>query len=144
MKRPTPRYEVTSVIVCDDVRQEVSGKEILIGVYNNVAISSVFPIGFHQLFFRVTVDIHFKNPKSYTISVEQESTGRTLANVTGTIGEKPDDESSYLFGITLQGFVAEKPMVLLVRLGIDREPETVGKFAIRQPISDSERERLVT
>jgi len=145
MKRPAlekRRHKVVSVIVCDDIRRETSGKEILIGVYNNVAISGIFPIVFPQLFFRVAAEVVDPHPKTFTFQIEQESTGATVMNVTGNIPAKEDDDTSYLFGVSLQGFVANQPMTLLIRLGIDGDPDTVGKFVIRHPISDGERQRI--
>jgi len=145
MERPAlekRRHKVVSVIVCDDIRREMSGKEILIGVYNNVAISGIFPIVFPQLFFRITAELLDPNSKTFTFQIEQESTGTAVMNVTGNVPVKEDDDTSYLFGASLQGFVANQPMTLLIRLGIDGDPDTVGKFLIRHPISDGERQRL--
>src|SRR5690242_20107827 len=39
-----PRFSVGSVIICDDVRKEVSNKEILIGVYGGGILVPSFPV----------------------------------------------------------------------------------------------------
>jgi hypothetical protein len=36
--------DITAVIVCDSVRREVSGKELLIGVYSGNVVSPSFPV----------------------------------------------------------------------------------------------------
>jgi hypothetical protein len=43
MSDAKPRLEVKAVIVCDDVRVEANGKEILIGVYHDVFVDR-FPV----------------------------------------------------------------------------------------------------
>src|SRR4051794_10219322 len=50
-------FKIRSVILCDDVRQEVSGKEILIGVYNDVLIFGKMPSALTRLVCRVSLDL---------------------------------------------------------------------------------------
>ena len=41
-KNGMPRIDVQSAIICDDVRKEANGKDILIGVYSGIIVTS-FP-----------------------------------------------------------------------------------------------------
>ncbi|HTO66036.1 MAG TPA: hypothetical protein VMM15_32840 [Bradyrhizobium sp.] len=48
--------DITAVIVCDSVRREVSGKELLVGVYTGNIVSPSFPVVI-ELAFWFEVDI---------------------------------------------------------------------------------------
>jgi hypothetical protein len=135
-----PIYQVQSVIVCDDVRQETSGKEILIGVYNSLAYVKSFPALFPRICFRLAVNVDPPGVYSFTIIIE-EGTGRSFIQVAHSV-EVTQVEAPALIGVVLQQFVADKPMVLLVRFGLDREPEIVAKFKVRLPVSDEESNRI--
>jgi hypothetical protein len=141
-KRTTkPTYKVESVIICDDARQEVTGKEILIGVYNSVAYVAAFPAGFSQLFFRIAVRLDRPGNHTFAIAIEEEGTGRSVYQ-TSHGAQVQDIESPSLLGFQLRGFIAEKPTTLLVKFGLDSEPETIATFKIRHPINEEERSRL--
>jgi hypothetical protein len=44
-------FEVVNALVCEDVRREVNGKEILIGVYGNSILVPSFPIDLNLMFW---------------------------------------------------------------------------------------------
>jgi hypothetical protein len=145
MKKPAskPAYKIESVIVCDDARREVTGKEILIGVYNSVAFVNAFPAGFAQLFFRIAVRIHELGKNDFTIALEEEGgAGRTFFEMSQSV-QIPDMETPALLGFALQNFVADKPMTLLLKFRLGRgQPETIATFKIRHPLNEEERQRL--
>ena len=44
MNTNTRRFTAVAALVCDDVRREISGKEILIGVYAHNVYVSLIPV----------------------------------------------------------------------------------------------------
>jgi len=49
--------KITSIIVCDDVRKEITGKDILIGVYSGTINVSAYPVTFPiALWFEIEPD----------------------------------------------------------------------------------------
>jgi len=67
------RIHIRSVILCDDVRQEVTGKEILIGVYNDSMIFPSLPGSLKQLILRISCDLLDKDLKTAVISLRDPS-----------------------------------------------------------------------
>lgn len=44
-------FEIVNALVCEDVRREVNGKEILIGVYGNAIVVPSFPVDLNLMFW---------------------------------------------------------------------------------------------
>jgi hypothetical protein len=100
-----------AVIVCDDVRREVTGKDILIGVYSGDIILSIFPMWF---------------PASLWIEIETLEVGKHEINFRMSLTDKPPipfkaevdvirPGSLALFAPGLQ-FNAEKECELLIEV----------------------------
>jgi hypothetical protein len=134
-------YDVLSVIVCDDVRREVNGKEILVGVYNGSAIFSQFPAAFPHLFFRIAVDFRgAQQVKQFFLQVHDDA-GKLLLSINQDI-HYIEADSPTLFLVGTGPIIFPSPTVLRISFGADKEPEVVGRFAVRHPETDEERGRL--
>jgi hypothetical protein len=66
-------YKITSLIICDDIRREASGKEILIGVYSKDIIVKDIPTRLPQLSFRISVALEHANFKKMRFSLSSPS-----------------------------------------------------------------------
>jgi hypothetical protein len=128
-----------SVLVCDDIRIEVTGKEILIGVYSGAIVSPQFPFGLRSLAFRIAVErtqackivkFSFLNPDGTTL--------------TGTQGVAPplqpgEEEAKFIFELPT-------PMLAVagtykIMFSMDGPLEEVGHVNVRAPNTQEEMER---
>lgn len=130
-------YQVKSIIVCDDVRREDNGKEILIGVYTDTIVTvKEPPIVLPKLCIRIqlsTKKSEFKNVSCKIISPSRKEifSGNSPMKI-----ENPDDPTI----VTLAFSPAPLPMagVYSIRFGMDVEPRKIGQFEVRvkEPSSD--------
>lgn len=134
------KYEVDSVIICDEIRTEVTGKQILIGVYAGVMLFSHLPIQIPKLVFRI---------QARTEAVISEFTFviRTPNNdIAGTVTDviPPYDPSEPIILNIAVGGIAVGAGVYAIELGLDDEPTKVQEFLVRQPKNDEEKQRLAS
>src|SRR5665213_798264 len=111
-------YSVQYFMVCDDVRVERSGKEIIIGVYNDTLISSVFPFMMPQICFRVSVR-HTKLLDTFSVALKRPD-GENLFSHTGKITHQNILEQTVL-NIQLGGFQFPVPGRYTFWLGLDQQ-----------------------
>src|SRR5262249_52639797 len=131
------KYKVCSVIVCEDVRQEVSGKEILIGVYNDSIILSTFPGLLPQLVIRVVVKILDQMATKFTLSIKDPHQN-ILKTWAGTFAHGLDYKSPVVLGFRVLAISFIGQGNYSVHLGIDDEPvELIHEFQVRQPIDEN-------
>lgn len=71
-------YKIRSVIVCDDVRREISKKEILIGVYTDAIVVQQVPAVLPLLHFRVNLSVTKDAADKFSFYVEKPSGARLL------------------------------------------------------------------
>nr|WP_298686368.1 hypothetical protein [uncultured Dongia sp.] len=128
------KYRIGSVILCDDARVEIMGKETLIGVYNGVLVVQTVPHAMQKLCFRLPISIPGKiNGKAIfqIIGPEQQK----LVEVTGDVALDPSDPGYELpFGLAVGNFVLPSFGQYDVRFVIgDGKPRSVTKFLVRMP-----------
>jgi hypothetical protein len=137
-------YDVVSALVCDDIREERSGKEILIGVYNSAIIFNQFPARWPRLTFRVGLKLRradFKRVRAKII----DKHGKQLFSMDQPVEPPPpalinsDDEAIIAF--TVNNLTFPEPSRYTVSLAFDSEPEPVFHFQVRGPASDEEARR---
>ena len=134
-------YKVKSIIICDDVRTENSGKEILIGVYNDVIVFPRLPAGIIKLFIRVALDVIPLQSFTFNILIVDPD-GKTIGEHERK-AEAPDVDTPVLIGLVLAGLRFEKEGIYKIRLRIDGSKlEEIGSFAVRTPRNEQEKEVL--
>ncbi len=104
MNTNTHRFTAVAALVCDDVRREISGKEILIGVYAHNVYVSLIPV---NLIVTLYMRALFAQRESYNINfrVLGPSGIQVTPEVSLTFPPPPDFESAFpivLGGISFQ------------------------------------------
>lgn len=75
MSKVQPHFRVRNVIVCDDIRMESNGKQLLIGVYTIDILVASFPARMRL---------------SFWIDVDQSEPGNIPFEIRGLFSDKPD------------------------------------------------------
>jgi hypothetical protein len=137
------KIKLRSVVFCEDVRQEASGKEILIGVYSDSMLFSQFPTMMRQLVVRIVADLLDKSVNQATIYLKDEH--QTVLNTTTLDLSSQKANEHTLFGAFIQGLTLYAPGIYSVYLSLDSDPPfKISDFSARTPQSDEERRRLQT
>jgi hypothetical protein len=129
------------VLICDDVRQEVSGKEIIIGLYNDSVLFNSFPITMSQFIIRISLDILDKGAKSATMALI-DTKGNQLNKISGGIDHNLLSDHLIL-GYTLQALTFNLDGTHEIHFGLDDDPLVkISDFDVRLPKDDKERARI--
>ena len=134
-------FTLSAFIVCDDIRSEATGKDMLIGVYADAIILPRFPARLPKLCFRVTVtDITVEKPKAFTFYVH-DTEGKARLQFEQVLPDNfPTAHSTFTFVANSPAF--DKPTELVASFGIDCVPTPIGRIAIREAATDDERARI--
>jgi hypothetical protein len=136
-------YKILSVMVCDDIRFETNGKEIIIGVYNNTIIVPSLPTVFPLLAFRVAAKLTKTKMGNVTFYLKDPSGKEITAHtIPGRTVETTDDPA--LFSLQIGPVVFPLAGVYSFWFGIDRKPEKTFTFRVRLPTDATESARLET
>jgi hypothetical protein len=135
-------HKIVSVIICDDIRKEASGKQTLVGVYNKDIIIPNIPSTLSQLFFRVGIELErtdFKRIHFVVTSPSRKKVGDQSGEIT------IQDGTNHL---TL-GLKAEQPTFVetgtyTIRLGLDASARKIGEFIARLPETDMEQAKIIS
>lgn len=142
MAKADTSYRFNYFLICDDIRREDNGKEILIGVYNDEILVQSLPILLASLHFRLSLYPKNLSLREFGLSVTTP-TGANIVKAEGQlIGEHNRNVQSIIN-------VAAKPLMLpelgaysvRFRLGKGKEMD-VGRFVVRHPTSDAESARI--
>jgi hypothetical protein len=126
------RYKLAYVLMCDDVRQEINGKEILIGVYNDVMLLNSFPAIFAKLIFRVVIRKTKEKSTLNTFTMRLTSPdSKTLVDYSSSVEQVKQSETLVIFNIALQGVAIAAPGRYTLFFGIDEKPREVWSFEAR-------------
>jgi hypothetical protein len=135
------RYKVRSVIICDDARQEVSGKEIFIGVYNYSLLFARFPAAIPQLVLRVVITVHDKAAKTFSCQVKDPN-GTILGHFGGDLTHANFDEPIG-FGFLMVPVTFYAPGRYTIEFALDSDPpDVISDFEVRLPKDENERKRV--
>lgn len=129
-----PKYRVGTVIVCDDVRSESSGKETLVGVYNGVLVVPSLPTSLPKLCFRLPIIADGPLTAKVTFRVVSPS-GAKMIEIFGEANVKPSDpghEVPFGFAVGNISFPESGEYEIYFALG-DAKPKRVAIFIVRQP-----------
>jgi hypothetical protein len=135
------KYEIDSIIICDDIRVEVSGKQILIGVYADVLLFPQLPTQISKLVFRIQVSPIEANLSNLKFIIRSPSND-VVANVDGVL-PKYNVAEPVLITMGVVG-LAVGPGTYTVELGLDQEPETIHHFLVSLPRNEEEKQRVDT
>ena len=135
------KYKLRSVIICDDVRQEVSGKEILIGVYSYSMLFPSFPSIVPKLVIRIFMDLLDRTAKNFELNWKDPN-GTPIANFKTQLPQAIPNEP-LLLGFLIGPLTFNIEGVYPVELSLENEPaETIYDMEIRLPKDDLERSRV--
>jgi hypothetical protein len=132
------KYEIDSVIICDDFRTEVTGKQILIGVYTDVLVFTTLPTQIMRLTVRIQARSSEKLAK-LKFQLKNPDNGIN-ATVEGDLPEY-DPTEPFLLNMTLAGLILAAG-TYTVELGLDCDPEKIHEFVVRLPKNDEEKQRV--
>jgi hypothetical protein len=132
-------FEVRNVILCDDGRREISGKEILVGVYNDVLIVGGFPALVERLFVRVVIRADPEFVGDFGFGVWDDK-GNAIAELAGGLSAVPD--RNRVFGFTLRALSFQSEGTYKVRFRLGDTQKDVLDFDVRVPADATETERL--
>jgi hypothetical protein len=120
---------------------EVSGKEILIGVYNYVMIFAQFPGALGQLIIRISIDLLDITAKQFSVYL-RDPKGTNLHHFTAPFNQLNPKEPIVL-GFAMQGLTIYSAGIYTIFLGVDdEEPEKISDFEARNPQDEVERKRI--
>ena len=124
---PDIPLEVDFCIICDDIRQEVSGKFLLIGVYtNDITVSAGHP----ALNVAAAINLKAKAAGSYSFRVRGRFEGATIAEIEA---RSVYAEPSTTFGsleMQLLGLRRSGMLSIEVKLAPDRDWEEVRALPV--------------
>jgi hypothetical protein len=135
------RYKLRSVIICDDVRQEISGKEILIGVYNYSVLFHQFPAGMPQLVMKIAIKLIDKEAKSFLLHL-RDPNGTVIGQIGGDLTNLNYDEPVSI-GAIIVPLTFYAPGLYTIDFALDGDPlEIIYDFEVRLPKDENERKRI--
>jgi hypothetical protein len=129
-------YKVEHVIVCDDVRREDNGKELLIGVYNHaIIVAEDPPYTLMKLCFRILVDLRSTGKKKMVFVINTPS-GRDFLSAEGTVEAERAEKTSLILPI----FPARLPElgIYTIKFALDGKPRKIGEFEVRRKAPEGE------
>jgi hypothetical protein len=127
------------VLICDDIRLEVTGKQILIGTYNEIIVAPSFPAPI-MLAFRVAVRMHrigFNTCEFRLLSPN----GTTLFANGGEIHAQTIDEH-VSFAFQNAAIIFPDAGEYSIEFGLDGDVKKVGRLRLRLPENDEERRKF--
>ncbi|MER9300464.1 hypothetical protein NKI38_28895 [Mesorhizobium sp. M0621] len=135
------KFTLKSVIICEDARKEDNGKEMLIGVYNDVVVVGSFPAIIDRLFVRLSIDCDPDYEGDYSFSLTGPRKQEIL-KIAEKVGKQPDDEPGRVFGFGMRGFPAQDEGYYDIHFALGKVPKKIGSFVVRMPKIESEVARL--
>lgn len=104
-----------TVIFCDSIRQEITGKVTLVGVVSQEVIAEIVP---QQMITSVYIDIAPALPAGQDLQVEIHMNGKQIARMDAhTMEAETDRSSTILFEALLLPIAASAELSVHLRLG---------------------------
>jgi uncharacterized protein DUF6941 len=132
-------FELRSFLVCDDVRREITGKEILIGVYADAMVFPAFPATIRQIVFRVSGVVSTKEATEIAFRIEDEN-GNPKGEAAGTMPAAAAPRH-VTFAFAFENVTFDKPDTLVAHFRIGKEMGKVGAIVAKSPQNEEERRR---
>ena len=134
------KYTLKHVLVCDDLRQEITGKSIVIGLYNDVIVMKTFPSALAKLVIRIATVVRDTNARNYYISVDAKS-GQKVASFNGVMNYVNTGEQS-IFAISFTNVLFPQADTYDISFEIDGPMKVIHDFVVRGPQDKEEESRL--
>jgi hypothetical protein len=142
----TKKFEARSIIICDDVRAEAGGKQMIFGLYDEEILVQSFPVVLPKLCFRISTRVYGSDPKTISFKIHGKD-GQEIVNFSGP--HAPDPQQSIIGGyrrygslFAVQPCVFTAPGTFTISMGMDGPPRKVGEFYVVLPRNAEERSRL--
>ena len=132
-------FEFRAFLVCDDVRREISGKEILIGVYGDGLVVPSFPATIRNLVFRVTGVVRLESAGDLVFRLEDQD-GKAKGEARGSVPAATTPRF-VSFNFAFENTTFEEEVVLTAMFGFGDRIRKVGTFSIKLPSNEQERVR---
>lgn len=125
----TPR---AFAVFCDDIRQEASGKEILIGVYGSDIIPTSLPA---TILLSIWIKVEGVTVPVNTFTIElTNSSGRSLAKFDGTsTTSQPPLHGTFMAALGGLPITFEKPDILTAWIDINGQRLEAGGLVVSPP-----------
>jgi hypothetical protein len=123
------RSKIRSVIVCDDVRQERSGKDICIGIYNGVIVVGGLPAIMRQLSFRIEFEIDTPGKRAIALELIDPARNKIIQADGEVEIENAKDPGSLTFSFGPVTFAI--PGRYSINFTINSQKRTVARFTVR-------------
>jgi hypothetical protein len=119
------------VIVCDDVRREVNGKELLIGVYTGgVKFNGPAPGKLRVLCFRFEFGPDLLESRGQVRFQLLSPSGATVINASPTTPLVLSNTIRTVYVLSREGLFLYEPGAYRLRFGLDAEPEDVDTLDV--------------
>lgn len=141
VKIDTTCVRINHVILCDDARQEVSGKEILIGVYNDVLIFPGFPAFMESLYFRISAKCSPDVTGDIRCALVAPN-GAKVFEISSTAPPVLNGDEVRIFGMGFRGVPLPEPGTYEIHFGLAQPAEKIWTFVARLPHGELENRRL--
>jgi hypothetical protein len=128
------KIKLGSLIICDEMRSETSGKDILIGVYRGIIVVPSVPMMMRQLAFRLPVFADQSIDGEFSLEVRgPDKNSLFKANGPGRL-DPSDQGFEATFGIMIGPFQLAVYGIHDVRFSCPGiKPKVVGRFLVRAP-----------
>jgi hypothetical protein len=130
------------VIICDDIRQEIGGKQTLIGTYNEVMIVPAIPAILPSIAFRVAINMSRTDYKTCQFKLSSPGGSPVIQSGGNVQVQRTDEYVSFVFQSTIVTMpeLGEYP----IEFGLDENRRRVGRLVVRLPNTDEERSKLAS
>jgi hypothetical protein len=140
-RRKSDKFVILSFLVCDDIRREYTGKDILIGVYNNVIIFPTFPVPVSSVIFRVSLQATAYGTTPVRFSVVDTAQKKNIITSEVEFNFQPQDYV-HVFGFGIAGYVFAESTTLKSSIAFGEESHDLPEIIVRLPATDDERKRI--
>jgi hypothetical protein len=95
---------VKYALLCDDIREEKSGKETLVGVYNDKVMVAGLPVVMPKLCFRIKTR-PVKKQLDISISIKGPNDGESITGLKSFIPAKPEFPGGNTLSLIMSPFI---------------------------------------
>jgi hypothetical protein len=130
-----PAHTINAVIVCDDIRKEVTGKDLILGVYTGSVVLGEFPSWFGPAFW---IEVDFSETGDFELNFRLSITGKPPMPFTMRAHvSNPGPSAGVVQGLQIL-IEEETELVLEIREGDDwkvikRKKVVAGKLTFSGP-----------
>jgi hypothetical protein len=136
----TPDYDLSTILICDEIRIEITGKPIIIGVYVGTIVVSTFPAQMSMLCFLLLLRIRNPNLKKFIFQMV-DSEGKNVLNVEDNLPTAEGDDQNHILQFQSNSVKFSKENTFVLKFGIEEPPRDIYQFTVRAPQNEEEAAR---